>query len=144
MPTDPSPPEISPRRHRTRQRDCILAWLRATPSHPTAAQIHTGLADDFPQLSLGTVYRNLEVLADQGHVKAVPSATGAVRYDGNPAPHHHFNCETCGGIMDVPFGEPRGLRNRVARELDLRVRRVSIDFYGLCGDCEAQAGPLVD
>jgi Fur family peroxide stress response transcriptional regulator len=77
-------------------------------------------------------------------VKAVPSATGAVRYDGNPAPHHHFNCETCGGIMDVPFGEPRGLRNRVARELDLRVRRVSIDFYGLCGDCEAKAGPLVD
>jgi Fe2+ or Zn2+ uptake regulation protein len=139
VPTDPPPLEESPRRHRTRQRERILGWLRATESHPTAAQIHSGLAGDFPGLSLGTVYRNLEVLAGQGQVKVVPSAAGAMRYDGNPEPHHHFICDACGRILDVPFGEPRGLRSRLERESDLRVRRVSIDFFGLCGHCEDSA-----
>ncbi len=117
-----------------------MGWLRTTESHPTAAQIHSGLADDFAGLSLGTVYRNLEVLVGQGRVKAVRSAAGAVRYDGNPEPHHHFICEACAGILDVPFGEPRGLRSRLERESNLRVRRVSIDFFGLCGHCEDSAG----
>ena len=142
MPTNSPPLAETPRRHRTRQRECILGWLRATESHPTAAQIHSGLTDDFPGLSLGTVYRNLEVLVGQGQVKAVPSVAGAMRYDGNPHPHHHFICEVCGQILDVPFGEPRGLRSRLEREMNLRVRRVSIDFLGLCGDCEASAGSL--
>jgi Fe2+ or Zn2+ uptake regulation protein len=98
------------------------------------------LTVDFPRLSLATVYRNLEVLAGQGDVRAVPSSSGAVRYEGNPEPHHHFICEACGAILDVPVREPRGLRARLERDFALRARRVSIDFLGLCGACESRAG----
>jgi Fe2+ or Zn2+ uptake regulation protein len=135
------PPDVSesPRRHstrhRSRQRDRILSWLQATDSHPTAAEIHEALLPELSALSLGTVYRNLEVLVADGDVEEVPSAVGAKRYDGNVEPHHHFNCERCGRILDVDIPVPSGLTRRLARESGLRANRVQISFTGLCAAC---------
>jgi len=86
-------------------------------------------------LSLGTVYRNLEVLVADGEIEEVPSAVGATRYDGNVEPHHHFNCERCGRILDVDIPVPSGLTRRLARASGLRARRVQISFTGLCAAC---------
>ena len=140
MPTSPpNAPARAPRRHRSRQRERILAWLRASHSHPTANEIHAALLPAMPALSLGTVYRNLEVLVGEGAVDEVPTAVGPARYDGNLAPHHHFNCEACGAIVDVELPVPRGLARRLAGEHGLRARRVRIAFFGLCASCEGAA-----
>lgn len=118
----------------------MLAFLQASEIHPTAGQIHAGLASESPPLSLATVYRNLEVLVEEGFVRAVPSGHGALRYDGNPEPHHHFICESCDEIIDVPFSEPRTLRRRLAREHALRAARVNMVFYGQCPKCDGDPG----
>jgi len=86
-------------------------------------------------LSLGTVYRNLEILVESREVDEVPSAVGATRYDGNVEPHHHFNCEECGRIVDVEIPVSRGWTRRLERERGLRASRVRISFFGLCTTC---------
>jgi Fe2+ or Zn2+ uptake regulation protein len=131
-----SPLEKEPsRRNHSWQRQRLLELLRSTDSHPTAASLHVALRVDFPRLSLGTVYRNLDVLVSEGEIEAVPSGGGVVRYDGNPVPHHHFVCEHCGEIEDLELPLPRGLLTRLQRRHGLTPRRVRIDFYGLCRAC---------
>ena len=131
-----TPPEPVPRRHQTRQRARILAWLRATDSHPTALQTHEALVRELPNLSLGTVYRNLEVLVSEGAIDEVASAGAGVRYDGNPKPHHHFICESCGAIDDLHLQAPPELARKLRRARGRTARRIRIDFYGLCETCE--------
>ena len=131
-----APPEPAKRRHQTRQRARILAWLRETDSHPTAAQTYEALVRELPNLSLGTVYRNLEVLVSEGAVEEVPWAGGGVRYDGNPKPHHHFICESCGAIDDLHLQAPPELARKLRRARGRTARRIHIDFYGLCESCE--------
>jgi len=127
------------RRHRSRQRDRILAWLRGSEAHPTAAQIHDALLPEIPRLSLGTVYRNLEVLVAEGEVAEVLAAGRPARYDANRTPHQHFCCDGCGRIVDVAMPAPRGLSARLAREHGLIARRVHVTFRGLCSACERGA-----
>ena len=131
-----APPEPAQRRHQSRQRARILAWLRASDSHPTAAQTHEALVRELPNLSLGTVYRNLELLVSEGVIAEVPSASGAVRYDGDPKPHHHFICERCGAIDDLHLQAPAELARKLRRARGRTARRIHIDFYGLCESCE--------
>jgi len=123
------------RRNRTRQRELLLTLLRTTDTHPTAAELFEAAQAEFPALSLGTVYRNLEVLVSEGLVDAVPSARGAMRYDGNLDPHHHFVCEQCGAIQDVDLVLPDELHQRLRRKYRLSADRARIDFYGLCSSC---------
>jgi len=135
-----SPPRATAaptRRNRSRQRDRVLAWLRATDSHPSTAQIHQGLLPGMPALSLGTVYRNLAVLVAEAEVDEVACAGGPARYDARTETHHHFSCDRCRRIVDVDMGAPRGLARRLEGAHGLRARRVSITFYGLCPECEA-------
>jgi len=89
-----------------------------------------------PNLSLGTVYRNLEVLVTEGLVEELPSAGGA-RYDGNPKTHHHFICESCGAIDDLHLQAPPSLAQKLRRARGRKASRVRIDFYGLCEACES-------
>ena len=116
----------------------MLEWIRSTDTHPTAAQVHDALAGDIPNLSLGTVYRNLQVLVDQALVTPVAVSGGPARYDGNTEPHHHFVCDRCGSIADVEMPEPRGLRKRLRDRHHLEATRVSIDFHGVCRACESR------
>lgn len=125
------------RRNRSRQRQRLLEKLRASAAHPTAAELHAALLPELPRLSLATVYRNLEVLVSEGEVEPVASS-GALRYDGNLEPHHHFNCEACGRIQDVELAPPRGLLVRLRRDHELEASRLRIDFYGLCTECRAE------
>jgi Fe2+ or Zn2+ uptake regulation protein len=128
------------RRNRSRQRALILEFLRQSEEHPTAAQTHAALRRRMPNLSLGTVYRNLEVLVSEGVVEEVPAAGGA-RYDGNPKPHHHFICERCGAIDDLHVQLPPSLGRKLVRARGRRPTRIKIDFFGLCEACESHAPP---
>ena len=82
-------------RKRSRKRDAILACVRATTCHPSAEWVYQRLKPTIPDLSLGTVYRNLSMFKDEGLVISVGTVGGLERFDGNTKPHTHFVCARC-------------------------------------------------
>ena len=120
-------------RRMTPQRAEILAELQAARDHPTAAELHERVRRRQPRLSLGTVYRNLDVLAVEGRVIRLPGG-GEARYDGAPDPHDHARCRCCGIVADIPAqafaGEP-GL------PAGFRVEGRRLEYVGVCAACLA-------
>jgi len=136
VPSDAGEPESPTRRNRTHARKRLLEVLRATGMHPSAIELHQTLLAELPRMSLGTVYRNLDVLVEQGEIEVVASADGPLRYDGNVSPHHHFTCERCASICDVDMPAPRQVAAQLRRRRrELEVHRIRIEFIGLCGAC---------
>jgi len=128
------------RRNRTPRRERLLEFLRASEEHPTAARLHAWLLPEFPELSLGTVYRNLDVLAASGSIQVLRDSAGRLRYDGNVAPHHHFRCAHCGHIQDLDLPLPRRLLARVEERIEGRVEQICADFVGTCRACLGERG----
>lgn len=120
-----------------RKRDAVLTCLRETDTHPSAEWVHTQLKTDYPDISLGTVYRNLAYFKDQGTIVSLGTVKGVERFDGNTAPHVHFICTGCGRILDL-------MRLQVPEELSDAASEYSggiaegcqLTFTGLCGDCK--------
>jgi len=124
------------RRKNSKKRQAILAALRATKEHPTADMLYQMLKPDYPELSLGTVYRNLNVLAEEGLVTSVVRVDGQERYDATISPHAHFVCRRCRRVMDIAL--PAGveaLYGRLEEELGLQAENCSLDIHGLCRNC---------
>ena len=90
----------------TRQRTVILEKLREVASHPTADEIFAMTREALPRISLGTVYRNLELLARQGDILCLESGASQKRFDGNIRPHHHVRCTECGKLGDIEANLP--------------------------------------
>lgn len=84
-----------------RKRDAILAYLRNTDEHPSAEMVLSHVRKEIPDLSLGTVYRNLALFKQQGLVMSLGSVDGVERFDGNVNPHVHFVCRHCGAVRDL-------------------------------------------
>ncbi len=96
-----------PIRKNSKKRQVILEALAATTAHPTAQELYQQLKPDYPDLSLGTVYRNLSLFAKQGDVMSVGVFRGQERFDARTEPHAHLHCVQCGRVIDVPLpGEP--------------------------------------
>ncbi len=130
---------ISKRRYkRSRQREKILETLRATKAHPTAYWIYDTLKPYLPELSLGTVYRNLGILHDQGLIQILRSGSGLDRFDADTSQHYHFICTACGAVSDVDIPPFEGLEEKVAGKLGRVVTGHRLDFYGLCEKCAAE------
>ena len=85
----------------SRQREAIKTFLAGRYDHPTAETVYLGIKEEFPNISLGTVYRNLSLLSDIGEIQKLSTGIGPDRFDGNPAPHYHFICKHCGSILDL-------------------------------------------
>jgi Fur family peroxide stress response transcriptional regulator len=124
---------------RSRQRERIYGLLKSTGIHPTASWIYDRLKSEFPGLSMGTVYRNLNILVEQGLIRKIDFGSTFDRYDANTDPHYHFMCERCGSIIDIPTPIDDSLNEMVERTTGLKARRHRIEFYGLCGRCSAEA-----
>jgi Fur family peroxide stress response transcriptional regulator len=125
---------------RSRQRERILELLRSTGSHPTASWIYDRLKGEFPDLSMGTVYRNLNILIEQDLIKKIDFGSTFDRFDANRFPHYHFICERCGSITDLEVPIDETLNRRVGQDTGFSVTRHRIEFYGLCGKCEKMQG----
>jgi Fur family peroxide stress response transcriptional regulator len=123
---------------RSRQRDRILALLRSTGIHPTANWIYAKMRKEFPDLSMGTVYRNIGILIQQGLVNRIDFGSTFDRFDANTAPHYHFICENCGAIADLGIPVDDSLNRRAGKSADFEVHRHEIEFYGLCAKCAAK------
>lgn len=85
----------------SRQRDAIKTFLMSRKDHPTADVVYTFVKNDFPSISLGTVYRNLSFLVEHGEAVTVPCEDGFVHYDANTKPHLHFQCRRCKCLIDI-------------------------------------------
>ena len=92
-----------PIRKNSKKRQVILEALAATTAHPTAQELYQQLKPDYPDLSLGTVYRNLSLFSEQGDVMSVGVFRGQERFDARTEPHAHLHCVQCGRVIDVPL-----------------------------------------
>ncbi len=123
---------------RSRQRERILETLRGTKSHPTAGWVYDVLKKESPELSLGTVYRNLNILNELGLVRILRSGSTFDRFDADTSPHYHFVCEDCGKVEDVELTVDHDLDDRVAALMGRIVTGHRLDFFGLCPACQAE------
>ena len=108
----------------SRQRESIKEFLTGRTDHPTADFVYENMKQIYPNISLGTVYRNLSLLADLGEIQKLSSFGGADRFDARTVPHCHFMCTRCGRVMDV-FSEHIDKALRVL-QLTLRMVRFPI------------------
>lgn len=123
----------------SKKREAILAAIRTTTCHPSAEWVYQQLKPRHPDLSLGTVYRNLSFFQKHGLIQSVGVVQGQERFDGIVAPHSHFICNCCGSVLDLPAIEPGGdLDQAVSQQYKLAVQRHELTFYGLCSSCANQ------
>ena len=92
--------ELSLIKH-SRQRECIKEFLADRFDHPTAETIYLNVKKEFPNISLGTVYRNLSLLTNQGLIRKLSTGIGPDRFDGNTSQHYHVLCTECGSVLDL-------------------------------------------
>ena len=121
------------RRH-SKKRDAILNCIRQSRVHPSAEWIYAQLKPEHPDLSLGTVYRNLALFRESGEVVCVATVRGADRLDACTEPHAHFICEQCGAVLDVDVPQD-DLRSDLETRYGVRVRRSELLFRGVCNAC---------
>ena len=127
---------MSDKKHRSsRQRDRLLELLKKTDIHPTVDWLYSRLKTEFPKLSLGTVYRNLSILIDQGKVLRIEAGSTFDRFEANTGLHYHLICEKCGKIRDFNMPENRALDTEASRLTGFKIRSHRIDFYGICFEC---------
>lgn len=121
----------------TKQRMVILEELRNVHSHPTADEVYGMVRQRLPRISLGTVYRNLDLLAESGDILKLESAGSQKRFDGNVTPHQHVRCTQCGRVGDVM--EPVRLPDiSGARAPGFIVLSGRIEFEGVCEACASK------
>ena len=119
----------------SRQRDMIYEYLENTHEHPTAEKIHTDLREAMPELSLGTVYRNLKLLEELGRVRRVTSHQGNERYDAICGDHVHFLCEDCGAIRDLEGIDLRQLQSQIPLDAAYHLTKMDMIITGRCPQC---------
>ncbi len=124
----------------TQQRRAICELLVESHEHPTAQMIYAQLQQDYPSLSLATVYNTLEALTNIGAINAL-GATGddAVHYDADTSPHVNLACTTCHRVIDLPSQYVNALENEVARNSGYQILGSRVLYYGLCPECQARA-----
>ena len=119
-------------RRNSKKRDAIRAELCRATDHPSAEELFRRLRPQFPDLSLGTVYRNLALFLQEGSAICVGTVDGQDRFDGRTDPHAHFICEKCARVIDLPMLLPEDL---LCQPLPGIARDYSLSFYGVCNHC---------
>ncbi len=125
---------------RSRQREQILNTLRNTDTHPTASWIYDELKKEFNNLSMGTVYRNINILIDQNLVTKIESGSSFDRFDANVEPHYHFICRECSSVYDLDQPVMNDLDQKVNHTTEHEVEEHWINFYGRCKACLEKTG----
>ena len=123
----------------SRKREAILSAIQGTSCHPSAEWGYQQLKPQHPDLSLGTVYRNLTFFQARGLIQSVGVVQGQERFDAVTNPHCHFICNCCGTVLDLPDIQPQvGLDEAVSRQYGLAVQRHELTFHGLCASCKSR------
>ena len=131
------------KRH-SEKRDAILNCLRQTKVHPTAEWIYQKLKPEYPNLSLGTVYRNLDQLAKDGEIQKLEMPDGPDCFDHRLQRHYHAKCSRCGRVFDIEMDYMEDLAHRVKDAYGFAIDGHNLVFTGICPTCQqngTQSGP---
>lgn len=113
------------------KRELIYSTLCSTKSHPSAKWVYEQLKEDHPDLSLGTVYRNIALFKENGKAVAVANILGEERLDGDTTPHAHLVCKCCGRIDDIRMPDINLPSDTSGFNTDF----VAVTYFGTCADC---------
>lgn len=119
----------------SRQRESIKEFLAGRKDHPTADVVYMNIRQLYPNISLGTVYRNLSLLVSLGEIQRVSCGDGVEHFDPNTASHYHFICRECGKVQDVPMETVDHLEKSAAERFDGSIEGHTALFYGVCRSC---------
>ncbi len=121
---------------RSKQRIQILEVLKHSKGHPTADWVYREVKKKMPNISLGTVYRNLKLLKESGDVTEISCEGNEGRYDWNPLLHYHITCQNCGKITDVDNIILHDIEEKVAESTGYKITNHCVGFAGICSDCQ--------
>ncbi|HJD25172.1 MAG TPA: transcriptional repressor [Candidatus Blautia intestinipullorum] len=119
----------------SRQRESIKEFLMTRTDHPTADTVYENMKIIYPNISLGTVYRNLSLLSDIGEIQKLESFGGADRFDGRTDPHCHFICTGCGCVQDLEMEDLQDIIHRAEKDFKGKITECTARFSGLCENC---------
>ncbi len=119
----------------SKQREIIYNQVMNYPTHPTAEEVYNSLKRDNPNLSLGTVYRNLNQLSEAGILLKIPIADGSDRFDGRTDCHYHMICEKCRRVFDIELDCLDGIPQSVSRRDGHLITRITLNLKGICAEC---------
>ena len=123
-------------KHYSKQREAILEILRSTDTHPTANWIYTKVRESIPNISLGTVYRNLSALTESGDILSIDVGDGFEHFDGDISPHAHLHCRQCGSITDAKLKTDYILK--IGKEYGFQTQTSIYVAYGICKNCNTK------
>ena len=123
----------------SRQREAVKSYLMSTKEHPTAETVYEAIREVYPNISLGTVYRNLTFLVEHGEAIRLQCGEDSDRFDGNPAKHYHFICNECGCVKDLMMIPIDHIDAIAGEHFDGKIDGHFAYFYGTCGACAAKA-----
>lgn len=121
----------------SKQRELILSNLKNRHDHPSAEMIYQDLKTDYPNLSLGTVYRNLNQLYQNNLINRLDLGGPTVRFDGNIEPHMHFICEKCHTIYDIETSDD-SIKKQLQSLHDHKIKTIHIKMTGICQKCNSK------
>lgn len=124
----------------SRQRESIKEYLSSTHDHPTADMVYTHIKNIYPNISLGTVYRNLNLLVEQGEAIKIPHDSGIDRFDAHTHEHYHFVCKECSKVMDLEITptDLQHINSLATKDFSGKIQGHQIFFYGLCEECSKE------
>ena len=121
----------------TNQRVAILEFLKDNLNHPTVEEIFEEVHQKLPRITKATVYKNLKVLAKNGHIKEV-NVKGVSRFEAEMKPHHHIICQTCGKIIDFESKELiEYALIMIKNQKDMIINSSETTFFGQCKICDS-------
>lgn len=119
----------------SKQRDMIINFLRSRKDHPTADVVYMNVRQQNPNISLGTVYRNLTLLADLGEIQRLRVGDGVDHFDADTSEHYHFICKDCGSVIDLEMDSIESINDVAGRHFGGHITGHFIYFYGTCESC---------
>lgn len=122
----------------SRQREMIKEFLKTRKDHPTADTVYMNVRKAYPSISLGTVYRNLQLLSDIGEIQKVNVGDGIEHFDADVREHYHFICRSCGAVLDLDVRRLQSLIPAASEFFHGRIDGQTTYFYGCCPDCFTQ------
>jgi Fur family ferric uptake transcriptional regulator len=127
--------QLTPQMRLTTQRQIILEELGKVTSHPTANEVYDMVRKRLPRIGLGTVYRNLELMAETGIILKLEVGGTQKRFDATVVPHYHIRCLSCGKVDDIEIPVMAEIDKTAADISKYQVLGHHIEFSGICHTC---------
>ncbi|MBQ4537706.1 MAG: transcriptional repressor [Lachnospiraceae bacterium] len=128
---------MTTRKH-SRQRDSIKAFLMTRKDHPTADVVYMNVRQEYPNISLGTVYRNLTLLSEMGEIQRLRVGDGTDHFDADTSLHYHFICSHCGAVIDLEMNDIEKITETARAGFDGEIAGHFTYFFGSCANCLKQ------